>query len=270
MSGLILRAAYDAAQVRWACGGGFGCRSGPRLLAIAMACEGRSRAEAAWLAGMDRYTLRDWVVRFDAIGPEGLIDRSPPGAARRLTAEQEAEFAQLVEEGPAAAGLTHPAARRSRSATACLATSHTGPSPKPEPATPRQHCHDAGEIAPQARPHGHPAAGPGRVACKQSSLALVHSAAPCGGYIQPPPLSVDSPIQDRATAASQTPRRASSADPSAGQCPAKNHQSSQPSQLSRSARVAWFHRRLRPTSPCRLTEWWQSSATTSVVRCQRP
>ena len=56
---------------------------------------------------MDRQTLRDWVVRFNADGPEGLINRTAPGNPRRLTKAQEAEFAVLVEAGPAAAGLAH-------------------------------------------------------------------------------------------------------------------------------------------------------------------
>ena len=56
---------------------------------------------------MDRQTLRDWVVRFNAQGPEGLVNRMAPGAARRLTSDQEARFAKLVEAGPAAMGLTH-------------------------------------------------------------------------------------------------------------------------------------------------------------------
>ena len=34
-----------------------------RILAIANALEGMSREEAARLAGMDRQTLRDWVLR---------------------------------------------------------------------------------------------------------------------------------------------------------------------------------------------------------------
>jgi transposase len=35
-----------------------------------------------------------------AQGPQGLIDRKPAGAARRLSAEQEAELAALIEAGP--------------------------------------------------------------------------------------------------------------------------------------------------------------------------
>ena len=41
-----------------------------RLLAIALVLEGASREDAARSTGMDRQTLRDWVHRFNAAGPE--------------------------------------------------------------------------------------------------------------------------------------------------------------------------------------------------------
>jgi hypothetical protein len=50
-----------------------------RLLALANALDGMSRAQAAEQAGMDRQTLRDWVVRFNAAGVEGLCDRPRSG-----------------------------------------------------------------------------------------------------------------------------------------------------------------------------------------------
>ena len=50
-----------------------------RLLAIAAVLDGASRAEAARIGGMDRQTLRDWVIRFNAHGPEGLINITSPG-----------------------------------------------------------------------------------------------------------------------------------------------------------------------------------------------
>src|SRR6476659_1899172 len=43
-----------------------------RLLAIAAVLDGASRAEAAKTGGMDRQTLRDWVIRFNEQGQEGL------------------------------------------------------------------------------------------------------------------------------------------------------------------------------------------------------
>jgi transposase len=49
---------------------------------------------------MDRQTLRDWVHRFNEHGPEGLLDGWSKGPAPRLSAEQRAEIAQLVETGP--------------------------------------------------------------------------------------------------------------------------------------------------------------------------
>jgi transposase len=49
---------------------------------------------------MERQTLRDWVHRFNAEGPEGLYDRPRAGPARRLTSEQDAELKQIVRDGP--------------------------------------------------------------------------------------------------------------------------------------------------------------------------
>ncbi len=71
-----------------------------RLLAIALLLDGASREEAARLTGMDRQTLRDWVVRYNADGIDGLLSRKPPGAAPKLTAAQWEELHQLVIAGP--------------------------------------------------------------------------------------------------------------------------------------------------------------------------
>jgi transposase len=49
---------------------------------------------------MDRQSLCDWVHRFNAEGLEGVIERKPAGAARRLTPEQEAELTALINAGP--------------------------------------------------------------------------------------------------------------------------------------------------------------------------
>ena len=71
-----------------------------RLLASALLREGSSREDAARSTGMDRQTLRDWVHRFNAEGPEGLCDRKAPGRSRRLDAAQVAELKARVEAGP--------------------------------------------------------------------------------------------------------------------------------------------------------------------------
>ena len=49
---------------------------------------------------MDRQTLRDWVHRFNASGLEGLIDNWAEGPKPRLSEEQLAQLAQIVEAGP--------------------------------------------------------------------------------------------------------------------------------------------------------------------------
>jgi transposase len=79
------------------------CRDAPpsrRMLALALVLEGSSREDAARHAGMDRQTLRDWVHRYNAEGLAGLRDRPRSGRKPRLTPEQGAELAAVVERGP--------------------------------------------------------------------------------------------------------------------------------------------------------------------------
>ena len=71
-----------------------------RLLAIAMVLEGGSREDAARHAGMDRQTLRDWVHRFNEAGAEGLVSRTAPGPAPKLSQVQMDELRKLVVDGP--------------------------------------------------------------------------------------------------------------------------------------------------------------------------
>jgi transposase len=71
-----------------------------RLLAIANALSGMSRKEAAEAAGMDRQTLRDWVIRYNAHGPDGLCDCWSDGRPPRLEAQEQAELMRIVLAGP--------------------------------------------------------------------------------------------------------------------------------------------------------------------------
>jgi transposase len=75
-------------------------RAALRLLAIANALEGLSRAEAARLAGMERQALRDAVVRSNAEGLAGLSDRPKPGRPPRLSAGEQAALAARVFRDP--------------------------------------------------------------------------------------------------------------------------------------------------------------------------
>jgi transposase len=71
-----------------------------RLLSLAAVRDGMDRGAAAKIGGMDRQTLRDWVHRFNASGPEGLFNSWTEGPKPRLSVDQMAEFAQIVEAGP--------------------------------------------------------------------------------------------------------------------------------------------------------------------------
>ena len=71
-----------------------------RLLAIAQVIEGVSRLAAARRSGMDRQTLRVWVLRYNQAGVDGLISSPPPGSAPKLSAAQMAELRALVVAGP--------------------------------------------------------------------------------------------------------------------------------------------------------------------------
>ena len=84
---------------RWARVGSYG-RAAARAYGIANALEEMPRADAARLAGMDRQTLRDAVVRYNAKGLEGLHDRPKGYSPRRLTADEEAALAAVIIAGP--------------------------------------------------------------------------------------------------------------------------------------------------------------------------
>jgi transposase len=82
----LAKRAKDAAQAR-------------RLLAIAAVFDGASRTAAAKIGGMDRQTLRDWVIRFNRQGPDGLFNIPSPGVPPKLDATHRAFLARIVEEG---------------------------------------------------------------------------------------------------------------------------------------------------------------------------
>jgi transposase len=96
----ITRTEMSPADLRRAAARSRDADAARRMLAIALVLEGKSRKEAAEACGMDRQTLRDWVHRYNAEGLAGLSDRVPPGPAFRLTPEQMAELATIVEAGP--------------------------------------------------------------------------------------------------------------------------------------------------------------------------
>ena len=76
-------------------------KTAARLLAVAFILEGCSRAEAARRSGMDRQTLRDWVIRYNQDGIAGLSDRPHGGGTpAKLTNEERVELAKWIRQGP--------------------------------------------------------------------------------------------------------------------------------------------------------------------------
>jgi transposase len=95
-----LRTDFDASALR-------GCakrtKDGPqarRLLALAAIYDGATRTEAARIGDVTLQIVRDWVLKFNALGPEGLINRKSPGQPSRLNDAHRAAIAAMIESGP--------------------------------------------------------------------------------------------------------------------------------------------------------------------------
>ena len=73
-SAVKLRADYSAAELRRQVALSKNANQSRQLLSPAAVMAGMNRTEAARIGGMDRQTLRDWVHRFNAHGPDGLLD----------------------------------------------------------------------------------------------------------------------------------------------------------------------------------------------------
>jgi len=98
-----LRVDYDGLQLRGLAKKAKDGGSARRLLALAEIYDGGSRTDAARIGGVGLQTVRDWVLRFNARGPEGLIDGKPPGPISKLTDEHRRALAAMIESGPIAA-----------------------------------------------------------------------------------------------------------------------------------------------------------------------
>jgi transposase len=95
-----LRADFDTSALRsWA----KKTKDGPqarRLLSLAAIYDGATRTEAARIGDVTLQIVRDWVVKFNANGPDGLIDRKSPGQPSRLNDTHRAALAAMIESGP--------------------------------------------------------------------------------------------------------------------------------------------------------------------------
>lgn len=99
-TGTVIRSDFDAAQLRLLASHSRDANQARRLLSLAAIYDGINRKDAAILGGMDRQTLRDWVLRFNDKGPDGLLNHKSSGRKSRLSNDQLEELDRIVEAGP--------------------------------------------------------------------------------------------------------------------------------------------------------------------------
>lgn len=95
-----LRDDFDAAKLRAIARKSKDGPQARRLLALAAVYEGASRTKAAEIGGVTLQIVRDWVVKFNASGPEGLLDKKAPGQPSKLNDTHRAALIELLERGP--------------------------------------------------------------------------------------------------------------------------------------------------------------------------
>ena len=81
---LPLRSDFTAADLRRHARRSREANQARRLLALAAIYDGGSRGDAARIGGVGLQIVRDWVVKFNARGPDGLIDHKAPGKRRKV------------------------------------------------------------------------------------------------------------------------------------------------------------------------------------------
>jgi transposase len=95
-----LRNDFDAAALRQIARRSKDGPQARRLLALAAIYDGASRTEAARIGGVTLQIVRDWVIKLNAHGPEGLIDRKPLGPPSRLTDAHRTALMARLDAGP--------------------------------------------------------------------------------------------------------------------------------------------------------------------------
>ena len=91
---------YEAAELRAMARREKNGRVASRMMAIAHALDGMKRVAAAELAGMDRKTLRDWVIRYNDHGVAGLADLPKGHNPEKLTEEEKAILKDKILQTP--------------------------------------------------------------------------------------------------------------------------------------------------------------------------
>jgi transposase len=99
-SAIRLREDFDGPALRRLARRSKDAKQSRRLLALAEIYDGRRRSDAARTGCVGLQIIRDWVLRFNARGPEGLADSKHPGPKRKLDGKQRQALAGIVGRGP--------------------------------------------------------------------------------------------------------------------------------------------------------------------------
>ena len=97
---LPLRSDYTADDLRRLARSSRNANQARRLLALSVIYDAGSRGDAALIGGVGLQIVRDWLVRFNGHGPDGLIDRHGPGPSPLLSLAQLRALLDVVERGP--------------------------------------------------------------------------------------------------------------------------------------------------------------------------
>ena len=95
-----LREDFDGAALRRLAKGSKDAGQSRRLLALAEIYDGGRRRDAARIGDVGLQVIRDWVLRFNYNGSDGLIDGKAPGKPPKLNDDQRGALARIVERGP--------------------------------------------------------------------------------------------------------------------------------------------------------------------------
>src|SRR5436190_556161 len=95
-----LRRDFDASQLRSLARRTNDGPQARRLLALAAIYDGATRTEAAKIGGIGLQIIRDWVLRFNARGPDALLNGKSPGQPCKLNELQRRAIADMIESGP--------------------------------------------------------------------------------------------------------------------------------------------------------------------------
>lgn len=98
--GVSLRSDYNGDDLRSLSRSSPVAKQARRLLALSLIYDEAPRSVAARHADVSIQTVRDWVLRFNAAGPDGLIDGKSTGTPPRLNSAQRKALIRVVESGP--------------------------------------------------------------------------------------------------------------------------------------------------------------------------